>query len=244
MLAPFRRNASDGCVLCFQCAKVCPHENIGFGVVTTDAPVRRKNLLRPYEAAFVMVALGFVAHEVIGEVKWLDEIFHMVPKGLNRWVPSIPFGWLEALWFLCLFPLIAWSVIAGIAYLTGHQSDLKTLLLAAATGAAPVVAVAHLAKAVAKISPWGRFLPLAIRDPKGLETFQAITDHRLSTPPALLGLSTVGWIMLFATILIAWRALHWVRDIPEDSLPAARSALLTTFILFTSVFITWIGGLA
>ncbi len=241
LLAPFRRKASDGCVLCLQCAKVCPYENMGFGLVASDAPVRRKGLLRPFEAAFVMVALGFVAHEVIGEVRWLDAIFHVVPNGLNRWVPSIPFGWLEALWFLCLFPLIAWSMISVIGYLMGHRGDLKTLLLAAATGAAPLVAVGHLAKAVAKVSSWGGFLPMAIQDPKGVETFRSITDHTLIPPPGLLGLPIVGWMMLFATILIVWRALHWARDIPEDSLPAVRSALVATFILFTTVFVIWTG---
>jgi hypothetical protein len=214
---------------------------MGFGLVATVAPVRRKGLLKPFEAAFVMVALGFVTHEVIGEVKWLDAFFHTVPNGLNQWAPSIPFGWLEALWFLGLFPLMAWSIISGIGYLTGHRGDLKTLLLAAATGAAPIVAVAHLAKAVAKVAAWGGFLPIAVGDPKGVETFRAITDHTLITPPGLLGLSIVGWMMLFATCLIAWRALHWVRDIPEDSLPAVRSALVATFILFTSVLVTWTG---
>lgn len=240
LLVPFRRKASDGCVLCLQCAKVCPYGNMGFGLVATVAPVRRKGLLKPFEAAFVMVALGFVAHEVIGEVKWLDAFFHTVPNGLNQWAPSIPFGWLEALWFLGLFPLMAWSIISGIGYLTGHRGDLKTLLLAAATGAAPIVAGAHLAKAVAKVAAWGGFLPIAVGDPKGVETFRAITDHTLITPPGLLGLSIVGWMMLFTIILIAWRALTWTRDIPEDSLPAVRSALVATFILFTSVLVTWV----
>jgi len=212
---------------------------MGFGLVESDAPIRRKALLKPFEAAFVMVALGFVAHEMIGEVKWLDAIFHTVPNWLNRSVPSVSFGWFEALWFLVLFPLIVWSAIAGMGYIMGHRGDLKSVLLAAATGAAPVVAVAHLAKAVAKISTWGGFLPMAVGTPKGIETFRAITEQTQSPPAGLLGLSIVGWMMLFCTILIAWRALAWARDIPEDSLPTARSALIATFILFTSVLITW-----
>lgn len=243
MLAPFRRKASDGCVLCLQCAKVCPYGNMGFGLVTAAAPVSRKPILRPFEAAFVMIALGFVAHEVIGEVKWLDAIFHATSAWLNRLVPSVSFGWMEALWFLGLFPLIAWSVISGIAYLMGHRGDLKSVLLAAATGVAPIVAVAHLAKAVAKVSSWGGFLPVSVGDPKGLDTFRAtITDQTLSSPAELLGLSIVGWMMLFGMTLIAWRALNWVRDISKDSLPAARSALVATFILFMSVLITWTLG--
>ena len=152
LLTPYRRDPSDGCVLCLQCAKVCPYQNVGVGLVASGAPVRRKPLLRPFEAAFVMVALGFVAHEVIGEVKWLDAFFHAVPNGLNRLMPSIPFGWFEALWFLVLFPLLVWGLISGIGHFTGHRAGLKTLLTGAATGAAPLVAVAHLAKAAAKVA--------------------------------------------------------------------------------------------
>jgi hypothetical protein len=49
LLTRFRRQASDGCVLCLQCAKVCPYENMGWRLVTSEAPVRQKALLRPCE---------------------------------------------------------------------------------------------------------------------------------------------------------------------------------------------------
>ena len=241
-LTPFRREPSDGCVLCLQCAKVCPHGNMGLGLAAANAPIRRRTMLRPFEAAFVMIALGFVAHEVIGEVKWLDGLFHAVPLWLNARVPSVPFGWWEAFWFLGLFPLIVWSAISAIGYLAGHRGGLKSLLLAAATGAAPVVAVAHLAKAAAKVSAWGGFLPLAVHDPNGLETFRAITEKTLASPSGWLGLSLVGWPMLFGTLLIAWRALAWARHVPGNSLPAARTALAVTFLLFTSVLTIWAWG--
>ena len=43
---------------------------------------------RPYEAFFVLFATGFVAHEIDGEVKWLDEVFHAVPRALHGLFPS------------------------------------------------------------------------------------------------------------------------------------------------------------
>lgn len=220
LLRPFHRDPSDGCLLCLQCAKVCPHDNIGVGIVAADAPVRRKTLLEPYEAAFVMVALGFVAHEVIGEVSWLDALFHLVPAHLTTLIPGIPFDWFEALWFLVLFPLVVWGAIACVGYLAGHRKGLRSLFLAAATGAAPVVAVAHLAKAVAKISSWVGFLPLSLQDPQGLDTFHRLADQSLSTPAPVLGLSIVGLLMLPLVVVIAWRALGWARQIPADHRPS------------------------
>jgi polyferredoxin len=239
LLRPFNRDPSDGCVLCLQCVKVCPYDNMGVGLVASDAPVRRKLLLRPYEAAFVLVALGFVAHEVIGEVKWLDTVFHVVPEQLAALAPRVPFGWFEALWFLALFPLAVWAAIAGVGYLAGHRSGLRSLLLAAATGAAPVVAIAHLAKAAAKIGSWGGFLPLSLRDPQGGDTFRQITEGSLSVPTAMVGLSVIGWVMLALVIIIAWRAFHWSRQVPAESITAAKVGLVGTAVLFSSVLTIW-----
>lgn len=239
LLRPFDRQPSDGCVLCVQCAKVCPADNIGIGLVSITAPIRRKTLLRPYEAAFVMVALGFVSHEVIGEVKWLDAIFHAAPNALARLVPAVAPGWFEALWFLLLFPAAVWALIASIGRLAGHRTGLRSLLLAAATGAAPVVAVAHLAKAAAKIASWGGFVPLAIHDPCGLETLQRLSSHALPAPSSLVALTVVGWVMLALIAFIAWRAWRWVRQIPSESVTAARIGMADAAVLFTSVLTVW-----
>jgi polyferredoxin len=239
LLRPFHRDVSDGCVLCLQCAKVCPYDNMGLGLVSAYARVRDNALLKPYEAAFVMVALGFVAHEVIGEVKWLNAAFHFVPERFAALAPAVSFGWFEALWFLVLFPLVVWSAIAGAGYLVGHRSGLHSLLLAAATGAAPVVAVAHLAKAAAKIAFWGGFLPLSLRDPQGLHTLERLGNERLTAPVAMVSLSVLGWVMLVVVLVITWRAWHWSRQIPAESAMATKVGLSGTALLFTSVLTVW-----
>lgn len=240
LLRPFNRKPSDGCVLCLQCAKVCPYGNLGLGFVSDAAPVRQKHLLRPYEAAFVMVALGFVSHETIGEVSWLEAVFHAFPTALEKLAPSVSFGWFEALWFLLLFPLLVWAAISGIAYLFGHRGNLRSLLLAAATGAAPVVAVAHFAKAAAKVASWGGFLTFAVRDPKGIETFHRIADGTLIMPAGLPGLSTVGWAILALTMAIAWKAWSWARQVPTESVVAARAGLAGAAMLFSIIMTIWV----
>ncbi len=239
MLRPYRRRPSDGCVLCMQCVKVCPHDNMGFGVVEEAAPVRRKALLRPFEAGFVMVALGFVAHEVIGEVKWLDAYFHVTPETLSGLIPAIPFGWFEALWFLVLFPLLVWALIAALGWIGGHRAGWRSLLLAAATGAAPVVAIAHLAKAAAKVSSWSAFLPGALADPRGVETFNQIQSGAMLAPDGLLGLSLVGWVMLLIALVVAWRAWRWASQLQPELLAAARTGMVTSSVLFGLVLVVW-----
>jgi len=241
LLKPYRRQASDGCVLCLQCAKICPHDNMGFGVARSEAPIRRKTLLEPFEAAFVMVVLGFVAQEATGEVKWLDGYFHAVPLALHSLAPRVALGWVEALWFLALFPLVVWGAAAGLAYLLGHRAGWRSLVLAAATGAAPVVAIAHLAKAIAKMSSWGGYLPLALHDPEGVSTFLRLTVERsVWEPGKLIALWLLGWIMLLVILVMGWSAWRWVKDVPMGSPAAARAGMVTCAAIYVAVFAAWV----
>ncbi|MHC4403520.1 MAG: 4Fe-4S binding protein [Planctomycetota bacterium] len=239
LLRPYDRKQADGCVLCLQCAKVCPHDNVGLGVVESTAGSRRHRLLAPFEAVFVMVAAGFVAHEVIGEVKPLDEYFHWVPERLSALAPSVGFGWFEATWFLLLFPLVLWAAAAGLAYLWGHRGGLWALLRAAATGAAPIVAVAHVAKAVAKISSWAGFFPLAVDDPAGAKTFARIQEELIARPERLVEFSLVGWVMLIVLVVVGWRSWRWVREAANESLPAARAGFAVVAGFYCLVLCTW-----
>lgn len=239
LLLPYDRDPSSGCLLCLQCAKVCPHDNVGFGLVAGDAPIRRHLLLQPSEAVFVMIALGFVTHEVAGEVTWLDAAFHAVPSVLAGLVPSVPMGWWEAMWFLLLFPAMVWLLIAAGGYLAGYRGGLAPLLRAAATGAAPVVAITHLAKASAKFASWCGYLPLSCQDPRGLNTMRELTDGVLIAPPALLELPVVGWIMLLLAVVLfgtAWRDTARNAMAP---LPALRAGFVGSAALFTAVMIVW-----
>jgi polyferredoxin len=237
LLRPFARSASDGCVLCLQCAKVCPHGNVGFGHVPPGSPLRAPALLRPAEAAFVVVASGFVTHELAGEVKWLEALYHRVPETFGALLPGVSFGWLEAAWFLVLFPAALWLLVAGLARLAGQGGGARELLLAAATGAAPVVAVAHVAKALAKLSSWGGFLPLAVRDPRGLDTLGALDAGHRAAPGPMVALSTVGALTLAGVAALAlW---SWRRARRAGSTAAGRAGVAVTAALWTSVLVVW-----
>ena len=239
LIRPDRHRQSDGCVVCVQCAKACPHDNVGIGLMNKGAPSRRLRMLRPFEAVFVLIAAGFVSHEVINEVKWLDRIFHFVPEQLHAAFPFMTFRLHEAFWYLLLFPLLVWAVVAAIGYLSGHRAGLKKFLLAAATGAAPVVAVAHLSKAAAKIAGWGGYLPLAAADPNGESTFDRISTHLIDAPTRLADLSIVGMAMLVAILWITWLGWKWSRTAAADLLHAARTGLAFTAVLYAAVLVVW-----
>lgn len=243
LIHPYDRNPSDGCVLCFQCVKTCPKENIGFGLVTGEAGSRRHQLLKPFEAGFVLIAAGFVTHEVIGEVKWLDGLFHRVPMLLQRGAPALGFGWFEAVWFLLLFPLAFWATVLLGARLTGQRGPLGDHLRAVATGAAPVIALAHLAKALAKVGSWGAFAPLAMRDPVGMNTLSALSKGQMTAPKPLWGLSALGLLILGGMGVLGWRSLTWLRRHPEKAhLPGLRVGFMGATVFFSAVILLWARG--
>lgn len=241
LLRPYARAASDGCVLCLQCTKSCPYDNLGFGVTRAEAPIRQKPLLKPFEAAFVLVVLGFVAHEATGEAKWLDAYFHRVPEALHTALPAIDFAWYEALWFLALFPAVVWALAATLAFVLGHRSGWRALLLAAATGAAPIVAIAHLAKGFAKISSWGGYLPHAVAEPAGVDTFREIVISKtIPFPGRLVALWVIGALLLAAALLIVWRSWRWINALPAGDRSAARAGLFTAAAVYLPVLFTWV----
>ena len=141
LVRPFRRQPADGCVLCLQCAKTCPHDNMGLGLVAPSSALRRPSLLGPMETAFVMIASGFVTHEVVGEVKWLDAWFHVAPEALADVLPVLSSRSWEGLWYLLLYPAVIWGLVALVMLAFGKRGGLGTALRAVATGAAPVVAL-------------------------------------------------------------------------------------------------------
>jgi hypothetical protein len=99
--------------------------------------------------------------------------------------------------------------------------------------------MAHFAKAAAKVASWGGFLPFAVQEPRGIETLRRIAHGTLAGPAELLGLSTVGWAILALTMAMAWKAWRWARQIPTESVVAARAGLAGAAILFSVVLSIW-----
>ena len=243
-LRPFDRAPSDGCVLCFQCAKVCPKENIGWGVVDSTASVRAPRMLEPFEGAFVLVAAGFVTHELIGEVAWAEALFHRAPATVGSVVSVLPFGWIEAGWYLLAWPALLWGLIAGLGRLVARDSTWRGVILASATGAAPLVAVGHLAKALAKLCSWAPYLMGALADPAGMRTFAALSAKTSPAPQHWLAPSTLAWLMLLVVALVGWRAWRAAGRLkaPVSAMAPARLASVAATGLLVVLLGLWTTG--
>lgn len=138
-----------------------------------------------------------------------------------------------------IFPAAFWFVVLGAARLTRARGGAGRMFQAIATGAAPAVAGAHLAKAVAKFSAWGGHLPRALEDPRGLDTMTALRSGELTAPDRWAPLAILGWVLLVVLLALALRAWLRTSNLTAEDRPAARAGLAITAIFFTAVLLVW-----
>ncbi len=241
LLRPYARKASDGCTLCFQCAKVCPHDNVGFGLVAPEAPIRRKIFLTGPETLFLLVVTGFLVSETTEDVSWLNRGVESLLGRLETFL-SLGEGWAELLVFLVVLPLVLWALVALVARALGARSGTTRLLVAAATAAAPVVAAVHAVKGLAKILEWGPYLPLAIHDPRGLDSLTAIRTGQLPAPHALVGLGPVGWLGLPVLAAVSWWSWRQVGAWETWDRQVGRVAVAVVAVVFGGILASWVVG--
>jgi len=227
----------QACVECFQCAKVCPHRNVGFGLLATQAKSKMMDPLGMATALFVFIASGFVAHELFSEVKPMDRVFHAVPRWLTD-AANLPgaFPWFEALWFLAILPLCVIGVFWVVLRVTRRQTRLPDFISQSAYSIIPVVAAGHAAKAILKMNSWSGYLPGALRDPVGLQRAVSIASGELlgSQPlfPTAVVAGTACALLVIATSLVM---IRWIRAVPGNARSPSYVAGSLLFALYFSV---------
>jgi polyferredoxin len=239
LIRPFARAPSDGCVLCFQCAKICPHDNIGYGLPAPESTLRQAVPLRPVELAFVAVITGFVTYEVAGEAPAFAAWFRLIPEQLALLPAPIPLRSWQAIWYLLLFPAALWGIAAAGACLLLRGTPLRRSLPAMLTGAAAVVAGAHAAKAMAKLGSWASYLGLSLSDPAGQATLAALEAGTLTKPARLLGMGPTAALALLLTGLLLLRAMPRRTVAGSGSVAGARFGAAITLFLFVPIIFSW-----
>jgi len=227
----------DGCVECFQCAKACPHHNVGFGLL--DAPAKKDMMdrLRTAAALFVFAACGFVAHELFSEVKPMNNVFHMVPRWLSHIVnrPDA-FRWFEPLWFLGILPFCLVILLWVFARAAKNRIELKELLTQSAYGFIPIVAAGHAAKAIIKMNSWGGYLPEALRNPVGMHKALSITSGELAAHEPIFPIPIIAAIGCALLLLaVSFTIIRWTRTLPRLVRYPCYGAVCVLFALYFPV---------
>ncbi|HJN17510.1 MAG TPA: hypothetical protein QGH10_18535, partial [Armatimonadota bacterium] len=232
----YSRRDGDACVLCFQCAKACPHDNVGFGLQAT-AP-RRRSPLSVAEALFVVVASGFVMHELFTEIKPLEGIFHYPAEQLHAILGEpIAWSWMHASWYLVGFPAALWGIVLGVLRAAGRRGIAETLA-ASALVLAPVIAACHLSKALAKLNSWGPYLTTSLADPQGVPAAETFFSKASSAAPAGALPFTVIAAAAIA-LCLSGGVYAWSRRAPTGSM-LPRLIVPLVGVMYLTVLVLWL----
>lgn len=241
-LRPYDLNKCEACVLCFQCAKVCPHDNVGFGLVQPELKGATVKTLPTAAAIFIFIAGGFVSHELFGEAPVLDNFFHYAPEKLAAFFgqPAL-FPWLEALWFLVILP----AVILGCMWLISRSSKaphaFAPFITTTALFLVPVLAAGHAMKALIKLNSWSVYLPPALHDPTGITLAQSLVAGNAKALAPLFSTAVIGWLMailLATSFIFAGKKIYEKLDAALR--PAAYGGIGILTCLYASVVLNWL----
>jgi hypothetical protein len=108
---------------------------------------------------------------------------------------------------LFVFPTFTWLVLGSLVLAARGAASMWEAWRRLALPLAVVIAAGHMAKGLAKVSSWGGYLPLALREPTGTEHALAITAD-LSKPGSLLSMAAVSVVSLILMLVLAYFALR------------------------------------
>jgi len=235
LLNPSRLASNRDCLLCTQCVKACDRGNM------------RLVLRRPFHAAdereplatwpttiFVALASGFVAWELIAEWPAAERIFTALPAWAARAValPELS-GLASGIWALALVPLALWTLAGVLARVLGEGAALGPIWRRLALPLAVIVSAGHMTKALAKLSSWAGFLPLALEDPSGRGTVARLAGGSVPSPAPLLPVHVVvgaGCVLIVSASLLSLREARLREGTLRRSLAAPLVAFATIFL--------------
>jgi hypothetical protein len=196
-------NSNKDCLVCGQCIKSCAPDNMQ---LLLRRPFHEADAREPLTSwpltLFIMLVSGFVTSELTSEWESAHKIFVSVPEHIASALNLTAYsGWLEGFWTLFVFPLGLWSILGAVTVIFRRSDKISEAWRKLALPLAVIISAGHMSKALAKFTSWVGFLPLALRDPFGVNTATAIASKSFSSPTPWLSLHTVSILgLLLITI--------------------------------------------
>jgi polyferredoxin len=239
LLNPAKLNDDSDCLVCGQCMKACPPDNMGLYLrAPFHANDTRERIASWPMTLFIMLVSGFVAYELFSEWKAAQAIYLWVPHTVAEAMGlGSCEGWIKGIWMLFVAPLVPWLVLGGFVVLLRGARNLGEAWRRLALPLAVVIAAGHMAKGLAKITSWGGYLPMALKEPSGSETALAITAGTMDKPASLMPITMVSVLSLLLLLMMGYYSLRESRLAePETHKSRVPSILLATlasaFLIF------------
>jgi polyferredoxin len=239
LLNPARLKSNSDCLVCGQCVKVCQPDNMGLFLRRPFHPADARETIASWPVTlFVMLVSGFVVSELLSEWKAAQAVFLWAPEEVAALLGATRYaGWIEGIWTLFVVPAIVWTTLGGLIVLARGAAGLREAWRRLAIPLAVVIASGHMSKGLAKFVSWVGFLPLAARDPVGIETAEALAGKTLPQPASVLPMVAVSVVAMILVVTAACFALRELRLAQGEThrryrLPVAVLASGFLFVVF------------
>jgi len=243
-LYPATIRDNRNCLLCTQCLKSCPYDNIRFSTRRPFADFFTTVNLRPAQVGFILLVSVFVVYEILSEWSVSLAILMWVP---NRYTHAFGItgsmsNFVSAIIIFIVLPaLILLVVVALVGLASGRKAApfgaaVKTFAMLLL----PTIAGAHIVKSILKMSSRIPYWRHALSDPKGIETAQRIAagspvlDNSVTDAldPAISCLAAVVLLVaLAATVQIFRRSVAM-----QKHSPGVKVVLLLCVLAYWAIF--------
>ncbi len=190
----FPKNIADNseCILCGGCRKVCDKNNSenfstrpnpGFVKLKLKESLFSKLELTAAELAFTMIISGFVIYEILSEWSVTKSILMFTPKALNNSLAisnHFVAGFLKSVVLFVIFPFIIWTIPYLISKIFKEKISFFQYLKSFAAGFLPIMAAAHLCKAVLKMTSRIPYFEHVFSNIDGLQNTQLFLKGQIS----------------------------------------------------------------
>lgn len=246
-LYPPRIKDNRSCLVCTNCLKVCPNQNLSFSLRKPMSDLFSSIKLTTAEFFLLFLASGLAVWEISEEWSAAEEAMLYIPDHITSWLgASGELGHLiHALVLFVGLPAVLF-LIPGIIGKYVNRLSLLDSLKNFSLIFLPVVALTHMLKALFRITSRLPYYALALKDPIGYKTAELLISEKISTNnhlPTLISpyLSAAALLVFAGALAAVWmvgmnspafKSLNRAGKIPYVAVAALYCSILITATIF------------
>lgn len=243
-LYPATIKENRDCLLCTQCLKACPYDNLRLSTRWPFADLFRDIKLISAQVGFILLLSGFVVYEVLSEWPASKAILKWVPDHLidALGITGSMTGFVSAIVMFIVFPVVLFLVVAVLAKIASGwegaycEVAVKTFALLLL----PTIAGAHIIKSILKMASRIPYWPYVFLDPTGGATAQKIVNETLvldtSVPDALYPVISFAAAAVLLTALVATVLIFRRSAAVQKFNPSGRVILFLGMLAYWGIF--------
>ncbi len=240
-LYPAQLKDNRACILCGQCFKSCPHDNIAIQKQKFGTGIFTKIKLSWAEIAFFIIVSGFVIYEILSEWSVSKKIVMAFPDLINGTfhISGSFAGTIKAFALFALLPLTFYFILALIKRYFAHETW-KSAFTQLVLVVLPITASMHLLKSFLKTTSRIPYWDFAISDPKGVQAADLIMKNPDLLNNDFLASVISPAISFFAIVLpvIGLLLSFYVIRKQEHTNILSKTISILAVLIYSGIFLT------